>query len=292
MAGCLYAMSAAATTYVYHEGNGTVARVLSLNFENTLSHPVPILSKRNVSLSNDDLVVTVGLESFSQLCNEPGEENILALFIGEEEFIQASTECRERASAIWSGAPLSLRLDILSSFWEDSAPIAMIYSDDLQPDKTVLQRAETLYGFDIESYPIQSGSREESLKALTDVLDSSNLVMSLYDSQLFEPQFAKDSIRLMFHKQKALAAHSFQLVRSGALFAVYSTSRSKLALASLYIQNFESKRALPPPDYPKPLRITFNPYLIRLYGVVLPTDRYLFTSYGVCPELGCAEALY
>lgn len=254
------------------------------------SYQVPVLNNPSMQLQDGDLVITVGHHSYTQICESPAKVSIITLFLGEEEFDAAKSRCSKPSTAIFSGAPLDLRLKVLQSFWEDHAPIAVVHSEALSLSERAIRLAK-LQDVAVYSYPVAEEGREEKLKWLTEVLDGSNLVMSLYDSDLFDSQFSKDAIRLMFHKKKALAAHSLQLVRAGALFALYSTSQEKLGLVSSYIKVYEASGTLMPPTYPTPLRIAFNPYLIRMYGLVLPTDRFLLTEYGLCPELGCEEAL-
>ncbi|SBS26544.1 hypothetical protein MAQ5080_00548 [Marinomonas aquimarina] len=279
-----------AGTYVFHDGRETVSRVLSMSLSASTSYQVPVLNNPSTQLADGDLVITVGLHSYAQICASTAQVAIIALFLGEEEFALAQSQCSKSSTAVLSGAPLDQRLNVLQSFWEDHAPIAVVHSDALSLSDRSL-RMTKLYEVEVYSYPVVAEERAEKLKALTEVLENSNLVMSLYDSALFDTQFSKDAIRLMFHKKKALAAHSLQLVRAGALFALYSTSQDKLSLVSSYIKVYEASGTLMPPSYPNPLRIAFNPYLIRLYGLVLPTDRYLFSEFGLCPESGCEEAL-
>ena len=254
------------------------------------SYQVPILSNPDTQLRDGDLVITVGHHSYARICESHADVSIITLFLGEEEFEVAQAQCPKASTAVFSGAPLDLRLKVLQSFWEDHAPIAVVHSDALSLSERTLRLAK-LQSVEVYSYPIAEEGREEKLKHLTDVLESSNLVMSLYDSALFDPQFSKDAIRLMFHKKKALAAHSLQLVRAGALFALYSTSQDKLELVTSYIKGYDASGALMPASYPTPLRIAFNPYLIRMYGLVLPTDRFLLSEFGLCPESGCEESL-
>lgn len=279
-----------AGTFVFHDGRETVSRVLSMSLSASSSYQVPVLINPSAQLQDGDLVITVGHHSYAQICESSAKVSIVALFLGEEEFDWARSQCSKPSTAILSGAPLDLRLKVLQSFWEDHAPIAVVHSDALSISERTL-RMTKMQEVEVYSYPIADEGREERLKQLTDILENSNLVMSLYDSALFDTQFSKDAIRLMFHKKKALAAHSLQLVRAGALFALYSTSQEKLSLVSSYIDVYEASGTLMPPTYPTPLRIAFNPYLIRMYELVLPTDRYLLREFGLCPESGCEEAL-
>ncbi|WP_156490818.1 hypothetical protein [Marinomonas atlantica] len=289
--GLFFQVLAHASTYVYHDGRETVSRVLSLSLSASTNRDIPALRSPDKQLIDGDLIITVGRDSFVQVCDVEQQVVLIALFLGEEEYSQLKQQCSKPTTAIFSGAPISLRLNILNTFWEDQAPIGIIYSEGLDVSNETLGVTEDTR-FEILTSAIPLGSREEKIKSLTSVLDRSNLVLSLYDSMLFNAQFSKDAIRLMFHKKKSLAAHSLQLVRAGALFSVYSTSQDKMALTSSYINVFEASATLMPSSYPSPLKVAFNPYLIRMYGLVLPTDQFLMDKFGVCPESGCQKAFY
>ena len=286
--GCTLSTLSGAQVYVYHDGRETVSRVLSMSLSASTDSSIPALNNLSRQLKDGDLVITVGRHSFDSVCDVSAKVSIIALFLGEEEFSVAKESCAKNATAVLSGAPLGLRLEILQTFWEDRAPIAIVHSANLSLSEDMEQLAKR-YGMSLYSKAISEAGREQTLQALTEVLDRSNLVLSLYDSMLFDSQFSKDAIRLMFHRKKALVAHSLQLVRAGALFAVYSTSKEKLGLVATYINAFEESGNLLAPAYPTPLRVAFNPYLIRMYSLILPTDQYLITELGVCPESGCQE---
>jgi hypothetical protein len=287
--GCMFSAYASAITYVYHDGRENVSRVLSMSLSASSHYQVSVLNNPQQQLIDGDLVITVGQHSFKKVCESSKQVSIVALFLGEQEFVQAQAGCSKPTTAVFSGAPLALRLSVLKTFWEDRAPVTIVHSPNIALGEDLVELSEK-FGVALQSQVIQTGDREQTLKDLTTVLESSNLVLSLYDSVLFDAQFSKDAIRLMFHKKKALGAHSLQLVRAGALYGIYSTSQEKLSLVSSYIHVYESSQTLMPPSYPMPLRVSFNPYLIRMYGLVLPTDRFLIDELGVCPELGCQES--
>ncbi len=288
---CLSFASVQGQTYVYHEGRETVSHVLALNFESNFDLSVGVLRDVKRPFDPDDVVMAVGLSSFKTVCEQPNIPNVIAVFVGEEEFYSAAESCIGQASAVFSGAPVALRLQVLNSFWEGRSPIAFIYSKALPVQTEAIRVEAERLGRDVKFVPVEEG-RAASLRSLSSALEESDLVMSAYDSELFDSQFSKDAIRLMFQKKKLFAAHSLQLVKAGALFALYSSTSRKLEAVADQLQGFEQSSQLPPPAYPAGLQVVFNPYLIRMYGLVLPTDAFLLSEFGVCPESGCEEPLY
>lgn len=287
--GYLWVTSVYGETYVYHDGRETVAPVLALNFQSNFNLPVSVIRNVEGQFESDDIVISVGLSSFKTVCELPDVPNVIALFVGEEEFFSIAQSCIGQASAVFSGAPLDLRFRVLNSFWEGRSPIALAYSEALPVNTEAVRVAAELLGYKLKFVPIGEG-RATALKALSSTLEESDVVMSIYDSALFDSQLSKDAIRLMFQKQKLLAAHSIQLVKAGALYALYSSTARKLEAVAEQVKIFQETKRLPNPDYPAGLQVAFNPYLVRMYGLVLPTDAYLFSEFGVCPESGCQEA--
>ncbi|WP_421850655.1 hypothetical protein [Marinomonas sp.] len=125
------------------------------------------------------------------------------------------------------------------------------------------------------------------LKAVNFVLEDSMAIFSLVDTELYKNGIAQDILKLLFHKQRIMIGPSFAFVRAGSLFAIYSDTDTKLGMLADRISTWQSKGVLLDAVYPDKLRVSFNPYLIKSYGVVLPSPSYLKDKYGLCSETGC-----
>jgi hypothetical protein len=287
--GLVFALPVTANVFLHHDGQGTVTRMLAMQLESMLGQQV-LVGQPLSAVTEGDIVVAIGKSSLQQAC-ETSKGSVVAMFVGEEEFRLFEKSCRHSASAVFSGGSLDLRLGILASFWEDPAPLSLFYYEPLLSDPRAVTQYAKKHGLSLRLYPT-SADNVEALKVLQRAFTDTRLTLSLYDSTLFSSEFARDAIRMSFHRQKLLAPHSAAMVKAGALFAVYSDLDAKLNWVLRAINYYQASGKLPLATYPTPLKIVFNPYLVKTYGLILPTDVYLFNKFGVCPESGCEKALY
>ena len=289
ISGLVLAWPALGAVFLKYDGQPSVARVLAMQMESMLKQPV-ITEYPIDNATTKDVVVVVGRDGLLKVCEQDGTAPVIALFVGEEEFSSVKSSCQRPVTAVFSGGSIRLRIGVLASFWQDPVPVSLIYTDSLSVDPSLIVEAQKDFGLSIKTYPT-SPQRAEALKVLTRAFSDTNLTMTLYDSELFTSEFARDAIRMSFHRQKVLVPHSASMVRAGALFTLYSDMDAKLNWLVRAINHYQSLGRLPVASYPTPIKVLFNPYLVKSHGIVLPTDAYLFAQFGLCPESGCEEAL-
>jgi putative ABC transport system substrate-binding protein len=289
----LASVNVLATIYVVHDTEESSVRSLTFQLskllpENTRLMPVrSALFIQNVSfLKDDDVMVTVGADSFRLACSVASEGAVIAVFIGKEEYLNIQPQCSIPVSGVFSGAPLDKRLNILEAIWFDRKPLAVIYSDHLFVDEQEMMNLADQHGFIFRFLKTET-DRLSVLKSVNFVLEDSELIFSLVDTQLYKNGIAQDILRLLFHKQKVMIGPSFAFVRAGSLFAVYSDSEAKLKALVERLTMWNTKGVLLEAAYPDQLRVSFNSYLIKSHGVVLPSSSYLKDKYGLCSETQC-----
>jgi putative ABC transport system substrate-binding protein len=283
----------AATIYVIHDTEESSVRSLSFQLSKLLPVNAQLMSVRsalfmqNASfLKDDDVIVTVGADNFRLACSVASEGAVIAVFIGKEEYLNIKPQCSIPVSGVFSGAPLDKRLNILEAIWFDRKPLAVIYSDHLLVDEQEMMNLADQHGFIFQFLKTET-DRLSVLKSVNFVLEDSELIFSLVDTQLYKNGIAQDILRLLFHKQKVMIGPSFAFVRAGSLFAVYSDSEAKLKALAERLIMWDTKGVLLDAVYPDQLRISFNSYLIKSHGVVLPSSSYLKDKYGLCSEAKC-----
>lgn len=286
-------MHVSAAIYIVHDIEESSVRSLSFQLSKLLpedSQLIPVrrsLFLQNVSsLKEEDVMVAIGVDSFSQVCSSVSEGAVMAIFIGKEEYLKAQAQCSIPNTAVFSGAPLDKRLALLKAVWFDRKPLAMLYSDNLLVDEQEMQDQAAQYGFEFQFMKTES-DRLSVLKAINFVLEDSIMVFSLVDTELYKNRIAQDVLKLLFHKQRVMIGPSFAFVRAGSLFAVYSDTNTKLGILANQIGVWQTREILLPAAYPDKLRVSFNPYLIKSHGVVLPSPSYLKDKYGLCSETAC-----
>ncbi len=286
-------VKASAAIYIVHDIEESSARSLVFQLSKLLpanTQMIPVrrsLFVQNASfLKSEDVAVAIGSESFRQVCSSALEGAVMAIFIGKEEYLKAQPQCGLPNSAVFSGAPLDKRLALLEAIWFDRKPLAVLYSDNLLIDTQDMQEQAARHGFEFEFIKTEV-DRLSVLKSVNFVLDGSAVVFSLVDTELYKNGIAQDILKLLFHKQRVMIGPSFAFVRAGSLFAVYSDTETKLDILANHISMWQTKGVLLDAVYPDNLRVSFNPYLIKSHGVVLPSPSYLKDKYGLCSETGC-----
>ena len=289
----ILSVKASATIYIVHDIEESSVRSLTFQLSKLLSENSQVVPARrslfldNIShLKEDDVMVAIGVESFSQVCSSASQGMVVAVFIGKEEYLKASPNCAIPNTAVFSGAPLDKRLALLKAVWFDRKPLAVLYSDSLLIDEADMQAQAKKYGFEFQFINTEI-DRLSVLKATNYVLEDSIVVFSLVDTELYKNGIAQDVLKLLFHKQRVMIGPSYAFVRAGSLFAIYSDTDTKLDILVEQILAWQAGGVLLDAVYPDKLRVSFNPYLIKSHGVVLPSPSYLKDKYGLCSETAC-----
>lgn len=289
-----YTMKVSAVVYVVHdmEERGARSFVFELDRRLLLNAPlVPVRSQAFLentaqTLKDDDLVIAIGVQSTQRVCSSSSEAMMIAVFIGKEEFQKAQTDCSVPSSAVFSGAPLDTRFALLQAIWFDRKPIAVLHSDHLLIDQESMTRQAKKYGFELQFYQTEL-DRLSVLKSVNFALEESGMIFSLVDSALYQHAFAQDILKLLFYKRQIMVAPSLPFVKAGALMAIDSDTDAKLQLLANHIAAWQSSGVLLAAQYPDKLRVSFNPHLIRAYGIVPPSAAFLRDKYGLCSAAQC-----
>ena len=153
----LASINVSASVYVVHDIEESSVRSLTFQLSKLLPHHTQLTSVRralfmqNTVYSDDnDVIITIGVESFRQVCASVSEGVVMAIFIGKEEYLKAQPHCSVPSSAVFSGAPLEKRFSLLEAIWFDQKPLAVIYSEHLLVDEQEMARQAEQYGFQLQ----------------------------------------------------------------------------------------------------------------------------------------------
>ncbi|WP_223232334.1 MULTISPECIES: hypothetical protein [Marinomonas] len=289
----LSSIKALAAAYIIHDIEESSARSLTFQLARFLPSDmtlVPVrgsLFEQNVAyIKDDDLLISVGVDSFRQVCESVSKGVVIAVFIGKEEYLKIRPQCPISSSGVFSGAPIEKRLALLEAIWFDKKPLAVIYSEHLLVDEQGMSRQAERYGFEFQFLRTET-DRLSILRSVNFVLDESSMIFSLVDTELYKNGIAQDILKLLFHKQQVMIGPSFAFVRAGSLFAIYSDTDTKLEALAERMTMWRTKGVLLDAVYPEKLRVSFNPYLIKAHGVVPPSASFLKDRYGLCSETLC-----
>ncbi|PYF84200.1 MULTISPECIES: hypothetical protein [Marinomonas] len=286
-------MKVSAAVYVVHNTEESSVRSLTFQLSRLLSTSTSVIPVRqsvfvqNISaLQPEDMIVAIGNNSFREACSVASKGAIVGIFIGKEEYLNIQPQCSIPSSAVFSGAPLEKRLSLLQAVWFDPKPLIVLHSNNLLIDQQGMQEQASVYGFTFRFLQTEV-DQLSVLKAVNYIMEDSTMMFSLVDSQLYENGIAQDILKLLFHKQKLMIGPSLGFVKAGSLFAIYSDTETKLDALAARINGWQAEGTLLDAVYPDQLRVSFNPYLIKSHGIVLPSAAYLKDQYGLCSESAC-----
>lgn len=276
-----------------HNAEESSIRSLTFRLSNMLPVKAPVVPVRMpIFLQNtdyfkpDDIFISVGYEAFAQTCALPLSNTLIAAFIGKEEYENVTQSCSKHTSAVFSGAPLDRRLALMQRLWLDNKPISVMYSEYVKIDQQAMQAAAAEYDF-VFQFQQTPTDKVSVLRTVNQLGENSKVIFSLIDSNLYRDDVAKDVIKLLFNSHHVMIGPSYPFVRAGALFAIYSRTDEKLKRLVDIINTWQTRQHLLPAAYPTELRVSFNPYLIKAYGMVLPTPASIKFNFDLCSEDYC-----
>ncbi|WP_191602882.1 hypothetical protein [Marinomonas algicola] len=288
--------AASANAVIVHERNFKAANVIIHKIE-TYSDFIGMQSMDSstyVSSNKESLpqiVIAVGLKVFRAVCNAPSDKTIVAIFLGREEYLSVRDRCLSPSTAVFSGANLALRLRVLKYILPNVNRLGLVFSQNLKLDEKYFQEQASLHELSFVFSPT-SNDRASIIKAMNNTVADTDAMFSLIDSELYLPQIIQDVLKLCFRQRKIMVGPSNNFVKAGALFSIYSDAEEQIrSLANLLVHLNAYPMGTVAPFYPPNLKIVFNPYLVRSFGLVLPSAKYLENAFGLCPELGCAKTL-
>lgn len=280
--------------YLLHNTDDRTARLVEYRVRTLLSEDrlqllaLPALTRGEVQFNSSDIVVAFGLSVYREACRaEPRGQTIVAMSLGEDEYRQ-TTPCRSPATAIFVGAPLEKRIQLLKQVWPNESKIGVLYGDKLALAEEEYSRLAKKYDLEMLFYKT-TVDKSSVIRTLNNLLSQTSVILSVPDSRLYNAELAQDILRLLFRQRKVMIGPSLNFVKAGALYAIYTDFDQQLMRLGEVLDELRLPGPLPDPSYPAQLKVSFNPYLIRSLGIVLPTQEFLFNQYGLCPESGCAE---
>ncbi|MFT2109656.1 ABC transporter substrate-binding protein [Marinomonas sp. 2405UD68-3] len=237
------------------------------------------------------VVIAVGARAFRSVCKAHSGKKIVAVFIGQEEFLSESQTCVSSTTAVFSGADLSLRLRLFKHILPNISRLGLIYSESVRLNEAYYQAQAALYDlrFVFSSVP---NDRNAIIKTINRILVDTDVLFSIIDTDLYQHQTIQDVLKLFFRQRKIMIGPSNNFVKAGALFSIYSDAEEQIKeLTNILVQYDQDVHQNIPALYPRNLKIIFNPYLVRSFGIVLPSSEYLENTFGLCAESGCAKTL-
>jgi hypothetical protein len=167
----------------------------------------------------------------------------------------------KEVSAIYLDQPWGRQLNFIQATLPRHETIGLLYSSDTHITLPRLPRGMSLNA--------QSTSAENLFAALENVLDNSDVLLVVPDSEIYSSGNVRNILLTSYRYKVPLIGISQAYVNAGALGAVFSTPEQIAGQTAAAIIAFSRSGKLPEPQYPEWFSIALNQQVARSLGITL-----------------------
>lgn len=179
-------------------------------------------------------------------------------------------------SAIYLDQPWGRQLNFIQAALPGHETVGLLYSSDTHITLPRLPRGMLLNA--------QSTSAENLFSALESVLDNSDVLLVIPDSEIYSSGNVRNILLTSYRYRVPLIGISQAYVNAGALGAVFSTPEQIAGQTVTAILAFSRDGKLPEPQYPELFSIALNPQVARSLGIVLDAPETIRERMGRAGE--------
>lgn len=205
-----------------------------------------------------DLIVAVGMRSAT--ASAGSTIPVLSVLVPKAGYDRLSKAAGSRASAIYLDQPLERQLSFMRAVLPKLKHIGVLYAA-APPELSNLRHLLT--GNHLLLHEQVVGHGQTLFDALDSVLDESEVLLVLPDSEVFNAGTIRNILLASYRKHVPLIGISPAYVKAGALCAIYSTPAQSAAQTAEIVRQFSLSRQLPPSHYPKEFDISINAQVAR-----------------------------
>lgn len=178
-----------------------------------------------------------------------------------------SSRLSKTASAIYLDQPWSRQLNFIQALLPKHNIVGVLYSPNTPIVLPRLPRGMSLNA--------QSATAENLFAALENVLNSSDVLLAIPDSEIYSSSKVRNILLTSYRYKVPLIGISQAYVNAGALGAIFSTPEQLAVQAGKTIVSFARSRNLPEPQYPELFKISLNLQVARSLGIVLDSQEVI-----------------
>lgn len=248
--------------------------------------PLTRFEQRFITESALDMIVTVGAQAARQAASLNPRAPVLNTLLPRQTYLELErSDVRvRRHTAIYLDQPLRRQLNLIGLALPEHSHVATI----LGPTTTALEPelATAARDRDLRLHVRRLSNPQDLIPLLREVLDESDVLLSLPDSQIFNSGTIHHLLIATYHRKVPVVGFSRAFVEAGALLAVYSSPAQTGRQAAEIIQHAlrTPTRALPPPQYPKYFTVAVNRRVAASLGIDVPDEQTLLNRLQEQPE--------
>lgn len=217
------------------------------------------------------VIVAVGLKATQAVAALLIDVPLISTLIPEAGFRAAIQRPRQSppppVTAIYLDQPLARQLDLIRATRPDAKRVGVLLGPQSGMQLPALQAEARRRGLQLNVAKISS--ELELFPALDGVLKDADVLLSLPDQIVFNPQTVPSVLFNAYRHRVPVIGFSQAYVRAGALAAVFSTPE-QLAddVVDILARSVDSPRVLPPPMHPGRFSVTINYQVARSLDLV------------------------
>jgi putative tryptophan/tyrosine transport system substrate-binding protein len=173
-------------------------------------------------------------------------------------------------SAVLLDQPLARQVALIRFALPEAREVGVLLGRESAPIENALSRAARDHGLRLNAARI--AAPQELYPALQGMLASSDVLLAVPDSGVFNSATAQNVLRTAFHSRVPLVAFSPSYVKAGALAAVYTTPAQIGRQAGRTLSDFLDGRPLPAAQAPREFQVSINSHVARALGVNLEDE--------------------
>jgi ABC-type uncharacterized transport system substrate-binding protein len=214
-----------------------------------------------------DLVVAVGQKS-SNLAIK-GRVPVLMVLLSKASFQKLRQDelahrDKKSISAIYFDQPTKRQLNLIEVVFPQAKKVGLMFST---ASSDVIELRKAIAGSRLSLVENQLTSTDSLHSQLIGVLESSDVLLTLPDAQIYNPSTMRNILLDSYQYKVPLIGISPSYVRAGALCAVFSNPEQLAVQAVSLTQQFVTDKTLPEPQYPRDFDVHLNYQVARSMNV-------------------------
>jgi len=218
------------------------------------------------------VIIAVGLKATQAVLESSSDAPLISTLIPEAGFHAATTRAgKPSASAVYLDQPLARQLDLVRATQPGSMRVGVLLGPQSAALLPALQIEARRRGLQLNVAKISSES--ELFPALDGVLKDADVLLSVPDQLVFNPQTIPSVLFNAYRHRVPVIGFSQAYVRAGALAAVFSTPE-QLAddVVDILARCVDNPRVLPPPQHPGRFSVVTNDQVARSLDLALDRE--------------------
>lgn len=172
------------------------------------------------------------------------------------------------ASAVLLDQPLERHFELLRQALPARRKVGVLLGPDTLPQKPALLSAAAVRGMQLNAVAVAS-QPQDIYPALREVLDESEVLLTLPDSLLFQPGAMQNLLIAAYRQRVPVATYSAAQVKAGATLALFTSPVQAARQTMTAMQGFLMGRGLPPVRLAESFSVAVNAQVGRSLGLAL-----------------------